>query len=61
MRDTHTDRQSIGTHTLRETHSSRKRHTLLKARYIYTHTVRQRNLNKESETHTHTLRETHKH
>ena len=28
---------------------------------IYTHTLRQRNLNRESETHTHTLRETYKH
>ena len=35
-----------GTHTLRETPSSRKRHTLLRERY--THTLRERNLNKES-------------
>ena len=55
----HRDRQTRGTHTLRETPSSRKRHTLLRARH--THTQRERNLNQESETQTHTLRETHKH
>ena len=45
------------THTLREKPSSRKRHTLRRARY--THTLRERNLNTESETHIHTLRDTH--
>ena len=52
------------THTLRETPSSRKRHTILSVRYTYTHTLRERNVNKESETHTErdtqTLRERHK-
>jgi len=38
MRDTHRDRQTRGTHTLRETPSSRKRHTLLRARHTNTHT-----------------------
>ena len=61
MRDTHRDRQTRGTHTLRETASSRKRHTLLRARHTHTHTLRERNLNKESETHIHTWRDTHKH
>ena len=65
MSDTHRDRLTRGTHTLRETASSRKRHTLLRARHTHTHThthtLRERNLNKESESHTHTLRETHKH
>ena len=46
---------------MRETPSSRKRHTLLRARNTYTHTVRKRNVNKDSEAHTHTLSETHKH
>ena len=55
-RDTQTLRER---HTLRQKPSSRKRHTLLRARYA--HTLRERNLNKESETHTYTLRETHKH
>ena len=49
-----------GTHTLRETPSSRKRHTLLRARHTHTHThtrtLRERNINKESEAHIHTLR-----
>ena len=51
------------THTLRETHSSSKRHTFLTARHTHTHTqkVRERNVYKECEAHTHTLRETHKH
>ena len=67
MRDTHRDRQTRGTHTLRDSPSSRKRHTLLRAGEIlyththtHTHTLSQTILNKESETHTHTLRETHK-
>ena len=39
--------QDRGTHTLRETPSSRKRHTVLRPRHKHTHT----------HTHTHTLRE----
>jgi len=35
--ETHRDRQTRGTHTLRETPSSRKRHTLLRARSTHTH------------------------
>ena len=64
--ETHTETYKLrGTHTLRETPSSRKRHTLLTARHTHTHThthtLRERNLYKECEAHTHTLRETHKH
>ena len=65
MSDTHRDRLTRGTHTLRETASSRKRHTLLRARHTHTHThthtIRERNLNTESETQPHTERETQKH
>ena len=58
-RQRHTETCKLrGTHTLRQKPSSRKRHTLLRARYA--HTLRERILNKESETHTFTLRETHK-
>ena len=39
--------QDRGTHKLRETPSSRKRHTVLRPRHKHTHT----------HTHTHTLRE----
>ena len=35
----HRDRQTRGTITLRKTPSSRKKHTLLNSRYIYTHTT----------------------
>ena len=35
MSDTHRDRLTRGTHTLRETASSRKRHTLLRARHTH--------------------------
>ena len=62
--ETHTETCKLrGTHTLRETPSSRKRHTLLTARHTHTHThtLRERHLYKECEAHTHTLRETHKH
>ena len=41
--------QDRGTHTLRETPSSRKRHTVLRPRHKHTHT--------HTNTHTHTLRE----
>ena len=50
--DTETCKVSA-TLTVRETSSSRNWHALLRA--SYTHTLRERNLNKESETHTHTL------
>ena len=47
--ETHTERCKYrGTHTLRETPSSRKRHTLLTARHTHTHTLREKNINKES-------------
>ena len=68
MRDTHIERHTqrytetgrLDKHTHTEGDTLiREGHTLRRARY--THTLRQRNLNKESETHTHTLRETHKH
>ena len=49
-RDTHTERDTL---IKEETHKPK--------REIYTHTLRERNVNKESETHTHTQRETHKH
>ena len=44
---------------LRETPTSRKTNTFLRARH--THTLRERNIHTESETQTPTLRETHKH
>ena len=66
--ETHTETCKLrGTHTLRETPSSRKRHALLRARHTHTrahthtHTLREINIYKECEAHTHTLRETHKH
>ena len=63
---THTETCKLrGTHTLRETLSSRKRHALLRARHTHTHTHththRDRNVYNKCEAHTHTLRETHKH
>ena len=48
--DTHTETDTL---IQEETHTPESK--------IYTHTLGQRNLNKERETHTHTLRETHKH
>ena len=63
MRDTRRDTQrqedERRTHTEGDTLIREGTHT--PESEIYTHTLRQRNLNKESETHTHTLRETHKH
>ena len=50
-----------GTHTLRQTPSSKKGHTLLRLKYAHTHTLRQRNVNNRNEPHTHTLRETYMH
>ena len=46
---------------LRETPTSRKRNTLLRAIHTHTHTLRERNINKESKINIHKLRETHKH
>ena len=52
-----------GTHTLRQTPSSKKGHTLLRLKYTHTHTLRLRNVNNRNEPYTHndsdTLRETH--
>ena len=66
-RDTHRDMQDRGTHKLRETPSSRKRHTVLRPRHKHTdthkhthaHTERVKHKQGEQE-HTHTLRETQK-
>ena len=64
MRDTHRDRQTRGTHTLRDSPSSRKRHTLLRAGelyiYIHTHTHTEADKFKQGErdTHSHTERDT---
>ena len=59
--ETHTETCKLrGINTLREIPSSRKRHTLLRARHkhthTHTHTLRERNVNKDSEAHIHTLR-----
>ena len=58
MRDTHRDRQTRGTHTLRETPSSRKRHTLLRARHTHTHTEGEKLKQGELDTYSHTERDT---
>ena len=68
MRYTHNDSDTLR-HTLRERENNALRDTHIE-RHIQryrdrqtggTHTVRKRNLNKDSETHIHRLRETHKH
>ena len=46
-------------HTERDTLLKEETHT--PESEIYTHTLRERNLNKESETHIHTWRDTYKH
>ena len=47
-----------GTHILRETPSSRKRHTVLRVRYIHTHTEAEKSKQGERDTHSHTERDT---
>ena len=58
-RQRHTETCKLrGTHTLRETPSSRKRHTVLRVRYIHTHTEAEKSKQGERDTHSHTERDT---
>ena len=62
--ETHTETYKLrGTHTLRETSSSRKRHTLLTARHTHTHTHTEgeKRIQGVRGTHSHTERDTQAH